>query len=44
MEGDNVLLQERTGPSALPGAATFLHVLQWWDRGREDGVGLERRR
>lgn len=43
-EGDNVLLQERTGPSALPGAATFLHVLQWWDRGREDGVGLERRR
>lgn len=43
-EGDDVLLQERTGPSALPGAATFLRVLQRRDWGREDGVGLERGR
>lgn len=41
-EGADVLLQEGTGPSALPGAAVLLRVLLWWEAGQGGLLGAER--
>lgn len=39
MEGADMLLQEGMGPSALPGAAVLLHVLEQWEAGQGGWLG-----